>query len=36
VEEMMSMMDASRNYQANVEVMNSAKDLLSRTLSLGN
>jgi flagellar basal-body rod protein FlgC len=36
VEEMMGMMDASRNYQANVEVMNSAKDLLSRTLSLGN
>jgi flagellar basal-body rod protein FlgC len=36
VEEMMNMMDASRNYQANVEVMNSAKDLLSRTLSLGN
>jgi flagellar basal-body rod protein FlgC len=36
VEEMMGMMDASRNYQANVEVMNSAKDLLTRTLSLGN
>lgn len=36
VEEMMNMMEASRSYQANVEILNTAKDLLSRTLSLGN
>ena len=35
VEEMTSMIQASRNYQANVEVMNTSKDLLLRTLSLG-
>lgn len=36
VEEMMNMMEASRSYQANVEILNTAKDLLTRTLSLGN
>lgn len=35
VEEMTSMIQASRNYQANVEVMNTSKDLMLRTLSLG-
>lgn len=35
VEEMTSMIQASRNYQANVEVMNTSKDLMQRTLSLG-
>jgi flagellar basal-body rod protein FlgC len=36
VEEMTSMVEASRSYQANVEVMNTSKDLLMRTLALGN
>jgi flagellar basal-body rod protein FlgC len=36
VEEMTSMVEATRSYQANVEVMNTSKDLLMRTLSLGN
>lgn len=36
VEEMTSMVQASRSYQANVEVMNTSKDLLMRTLALGN
>lgn len=36
VEEMTSMVQATRNYQANVEVMNTSKDLLMRTLALGN
>lgn len=36
VEEMTNMVQASRNYQANVEVMNTSKDLLMRTLALGN
>ncbi|MDY6984064.1 MAG: flagellar basal body rod protein FlgC, partial [Pseudomonadota bacterium] len=35
VEEMTSMIQASRNYQANVEVMNTSKDLMLRTLSMG-
>ena len=36
VEEMTNMVQATRNYQANVEVMNTSKDLLMRTLALGN
>jgi flagellar basal-body rod protein FlgC len=35
VEEMTSMIQASRSYQANIEVMNTSKDLMLRTLSLG-
>ncbi len=35
VEEMANMISASRSYQTNVEVMNTAKELLMRTLSLG-
>lgn len=35
IEEMADMMSASRSYQMNVEVMKSAKDMLQRTLSLG-
>ncbi|MBS1156005.1 MAG: flgC [Proteobacteria bacterium] len=35
VEEMTNMISASRAYQTNVEVMNTAKTLLMRTLSLG-
>jgi flagellar basal-body rod protein FlgC len=35
VEEMASMMEASRSYQTNVEVMNTAKQLMMRTLTLG-
>jgi flagellar basal-body rod protein FlgC len=34
VEEMTSMIQASRSYQANIEVMNTSKDLMIRTLSL--
>lgn len=36
VEEMAYMMQASRSYQANIEVLNTAKQLMLRTLSLGN
>ncbi len=36
VEEMVNMLSASRAYQNNVEVLNTSKDLLLRTLSLGN
>lgn len=36
VEEMVNMISASRSYQSNVEVMNTAKSLLSKTLTLGN
>jgi len=36
VEEMVNMLSASRSYQNNVEVLNTSKDLLLRTLSLGN
>jgi flagellar basal-body rod protein FlgC len=35
VEEMVNMISASRSYQSNVEVMNTAKSLLSKTLALG-
>ena len=35
VEEMVNMISASRSYQSNVELMNTAKDLALRTLSLG-
>ena len=35
VEEMVNMLSASRSYQNNVEVMNTAKSLLIKTLSLG-
>ena len=36
VEEMVNMISASRSYQNNVEVMNTAKSLLQKTLQLGN
>lgn len=36
VEEMVNMLSASRSYQNNVEVLNTSKDLMLRTLSLGN
>ena len=35
IEEMANMISASRSYQTNVEVMNTAKQMLMRTLSLG-
>jgi flagellar basal-body rod protein FlgC len=35
VEEMTNMISTSRSYQLNVDVMNNAKSLLLRTLSLG-
>lgn len=35
VEEMANMISASRSYQSNIQVANTAKDLLSRTLTLG-
>ncbi len=35
VEEMANMMSASRSYQNNVEVFNTSKQLLMRTISLG-
>lgn len=35
VEQMVDMISASRAYQSNVEMMNTAKDLTIRTLSLG-
>lgn len=35
VEEMTNMISASRNYQNNVEVMNTSKQLLIRTLEMG-
>ena len=35
VEEMVNMISASRSYQNNVEMMNTAKSLLLKTLSLG-
>lgn len=35
VEEMVNMISASRSYKNNVEVVNTAKDLLLQTLSLG-
>ena len=36
VEEMAYMMQASRAYQANIEVMNTSRQLITRTLNLGN
>jgi len=35
VEEMVNMMSASRSYQTNVEIMNTAKNLLLKTLTIG-
>ena len=35
VEEMVNMISASRSYQANVEVLNSAKTMMLKTLTLG-
>ena len=35
VEEMVNMISASRSYQGNVEVMNTAKTLMQKTLALG-
>ena len=35
VEEMTNMISASRSYQTNLEVMNTAKTLMLRTISLG-
>lgn len=35
VEEMANMISASRSYQSNVEVINTSKQMLMRTLSLG-
>jgi len=35
VEEMVNMMSASRSYQSNIEVMNTAKNLLLKVLTLG-
>lgn len=35
VEEMTNMISASRSYQTNVEVMNTAKTLMQRTLQIG-
>jgi len=35
VEEMVNMISASRSYQNNIEVMNTAKTLLQKTLQLG-
>jgi flagellar basal-body rod protein FlgC len=35
VEEMTNMISASRSYQINTDVMNTAKNLMLRTLSLG-
>ena len=35
VEEMVNMISASRSYQTNAEVMNTAKTLLQKTLQLG-
>ena len=35
IEEMVNMISASRGYQSNIEVLNTTKQLLMRTLSLG-
>lgn len=35
VEEMVNMISASRSYQNNIEVMNTAKSLLLKTLQMG-
>lgn len=36
VEEMVNMISASRSYQNNVEVLNTSKTLLAKTLNIGN
>ena len=36
VDEMVNMISASRSYQTNVEVMNTAKTLMQKALTLGN
>jgi len=36
VEEMVNMISASRSYQTNIDVMNTAKTLLQKTLQMGN
>ena len=36
VEQMANMMSASRSYETNIEVMNTSKQLLLRTIQLGN
>lgn len=36
VEEMVNMISASRSYQTNADMMNTAKSLLQKTLTLGN
>jgi flagellar basal-body rod protein FlgC len=36
VEEMVNMISASRSYQSNLEVMNTSKSLLLKTIQLGN
>lgn len=35
VEEMVNMIEASRSYQANVEVLDTGKQLMTKTLTLG-
>ncbi len=35
IEEMVNMMSASRSYKNNIEVLNTSKELLTRTLSMG-
>jgi len=35
VEEMVNMISASRSYQTNVETMNTAKNMLMKTLTIG-
>ncbi|MEM6639217.1 MAG: flagellar basal body rod protein FlgC [Pseudomonadota bacterium] len=35
IEEMVNMLSASRSYQNNIEVMNTSKELLVRTLTMG-
>nr|MCU0950303.1 flagellar basal body rod protein FlgC [Burkholderiaceae bacterium] len=35
VEEMVNMISASRSYQTNIDVMNTAKTLLQKTLQMG-
>ena len=35
VEEMINMISASRSYQSNADVMNTARNLLQRTLAIG-
>ncbi|THB75365.1 MAG: flagellar basal body rod protein FlgC [Gammaproteobacteria bacterium] len=35
IEEMVNMISASRSYQNNVEIMNTSKEMLTKTLSLG-